>query len=84
MSHDLYSTRLYWAGTRGGIAKLHGLRVELRAAPRFGGAAVVAVDYIPEVGLRQIQPLASPWRDMTDDEVREADAALRAAVSVPL
>lgn len=81
MSHALYTTRLYWAGTRGGIAKLHGRRVELHAAPHFDGAPVVGVDYVPEIGLRQIQPVASAWRDMTDDEVRQADAALRAIVT---
>lgn len=81
MSHALYATRLYWAGTRGGIAKLHGRSVELHAAPHIGGARVVGVDYVPEIGLRQIQPLAGPWRDMTDDEVRDADAMLRALAS---
>lgn len=81
MSHALYATRLYWAGTRGGIAKLHGRSVTLHAAPHFGGAPVVGVDYIPEICLRQIQHVAEPWRDMTDDEVREADATLQAVVT---
>lgn len=81
MSHALYTTRLYWAGTRGGVAKLHGVRVELFAPPYFAGAPVVGVDYIPEVGMRQIQHVAEAWRDMTDDEVREADATLRAVVT---
>ena len=81
MSHALYATRLYWAGTRGGVAKLHGRCVELHAPPHIGGAPVVAIDYIPEVHLCQIQPLASAWRDMTDDEVRQADAVLRAVVT---
>lgn len=81
MSHALYATRLYWAGTRGGIAKLHGRSVELHAPPHFGGQPVVAVDYIPEIHLRQIQPIAEAWRDMTDDEVRQADETLRAVVT---
>ena len=81
MSHALYTTRLYWAGTRGGVAKLHGRRVELHAPPHFAGAPVVGVDYVPEIGLRQIQLVAEPWRDMTADEVREADATLRAVVA---
>lgn len=80
MSHALYATRLYWAGTRGGVAKLHGRCVPLHAPPHIGGAPVVAIDYVPEIHLRQIQPLASAWRDMTDDEVRQADAMLRAVV----
>lgn len=81
MSHALYATRLYWASKRGGIAKLHGRSVALHAPPHFGGAPVVGVDYIPEIGMRQIQPVAEPWRDMTDDEVRQADATLRAVVT---
>lgn len=81
MSHALYATRLYWAGSRGGIAKLHGRSVALQAAPRFGGAPVVGVDYVPEIGLRQIQPVCGAWRDMTEDEVREADETLRAVVA---
>ncbi len=81
MSHALYATRLYWAGTRGGIAKLHGRSVALYAPPHIDGAPVVSIDYVPEICLRQIQPIASGWRDMTDDEVRQADAVLRAVVT---
>ena len=80
MSHALYATRLYWAGTRGGIAKLHGRRVDLHAPPHIADRAVVGIDYIPEIGLRQIQPYAAAWRDMTDAEVADADAVLRAVV----
>ena len=76
MSHALYSTRLYWAGTRGGIAKLHGRMVPLTTAPEIPGLRVVQIDYIPEVGMRLVMPYACAWRDMTDDEVRGADAAL--------
>jgi hypothetical protein len=61
VSHALYATRLYWSGTRGGIAKLHGRCVQLHAAPHIAGRAVT-------------------WRDMTDAEVAEADAVLRAVV----
>lgn len=81
MSHALYSTRLYWAGTRGGIAKLHGRIVALHAPPQIAGAPVVAIDYVPEIALRQIQHVAEAWRDMSDAEVREADAALAALTS---
>ena len=81
MSHALYATRLYWVGPRGGIAKLHGRCVPLHAPPHIGGRAVVGVDYIPEIALRQIQPYAAGWRDMTDAEVAEADAVLRAVVT---
>lgn len=81
MSHALYATRLYWMGTRGGVAKLHGRCVSLHAPPHIGGAPVVGIDYVPEICLRQIQPIASGWRDMTDDEVTAADAVLRAVVT---
>lgn len=76
MSHALYSTRLYWAATRGGIAKLHGVLVQLLAAPDLPGLRVVAIDYVPEIGMRTVMPYAHPWRDMTDDEARAADALL--------
>jgi hypothetical protein len=78
MSHALYATRLYWAGTRGGVAKLHGRCVSLHAPPHIDGAPVVGIDYVPEINLRQIQAVASSWRDMTDDEAAAADAVLRA------
>ena len=81
MSHALYATRLYWAGHRGGIAKLHGRCVELHAPPHFGGMPVVGVDYVPEIGMRQIQPVGEQCRDMTTGEVQEADATLRAIVT---
>jgi hypothetical protein len=76
MSHALYSTRLYWAGTRGGIAKLHGVLVRLTIEPDLPGVRVVAIDYIPEIGMRSVMPYACAWRDMTDDEARAADALL--------
>lgn len=81
MSHALYATRLYWAGSRGGVAKLHGRTAALHAAPHFGGQPVVGVDYIPDIALHQIQPVGERWRDMTDDEVREADGMLRAVLT---
>lgn len=80
MSHALYSTCLCWGG-RGGVAKLHGRLVPLFAPPHFGGVPVVAVDYVPEVGMRQIQLAGDRARDMSADEVREADATLRAPAS---
>ena len=62
---------------RGGVAKLHGRLVRLAAPPDLG-MRYVAVDYIPEMGLRQIMPYGCGWRDMTDDEVAQADQVLRA------
>ena len=77
MSTDLHSTRLLWQGARGGVAKLHGRLVRLAAPPDLG-MRYVAVDYIPEMGLRQIMPYGCGWRDMFDAEVAAADAALAA------
>lgn len=78
MSHALYTTRLYWAGTRGGIAKLHGHLVQLTEAPpvEIDGRRVTAIDYVPEIGLRRVMPYGCAWRDMTDAEARAADGAL--------
>lgn len=76
MSHLLYSTRLYWAGTRGGVAKLHGRIVMLLEAPDLPGLDVVAIDYVPEIGLRSVMPYGAGWRDMTEAEVLAADEFL--------
>ena len=76
MSHAIYATRLYWTGPRGGIAKLHGRCVALHAPPHIAGCAVVGVDYIPEIGLRQIMCHGAAWRDMTAHEASAADALL--------
>lgn len=76
MSHALYSTCLLWQGTRGGIAKLHGRLALLSQAPEMPGLRVAAIDYIPEIGLRQVMPCGHAWRDMTDEEARWADGAL--------
>jgi hypothetical protein len=78
VSHLLYSTRLLWQGTRGGVAKLHGQMVQLTTAPQIPGLRIVAIDYIPEIGLRQVMPCGHAWRDMTDTEAAHADALLRA------
>jgi len=74
---DLYATRLRWYGYSG-CAKLHGYHVALTEPPAICGSIVVALDYIPEVGVRQIQRLGEPMSDMTADEVASADALLRA------
>lgn len=78
VSHAYYATRLIWQGTRGGIAKLHGRVVQLTAAPEIHDLRIVAIDYVPEIGLRQVMPFGHGWRDMTDEEVRAADRVLAA------
>lgn len=74
-----YSTRLVWYG-RDGVAKLHGLVVELTGPPQLSCLEVECIDYIPEIHLCRVQPARYAWRDMCADEVAAADALLRALV----
>jgi len=78
VSDAYYATRLRFEGWSG-CAKLHGRRVPLRTMPALPGVDLmfVAIDYIPEVAMKRIQPLGGPWRDMEDHEVAAADALLR-------
>lgn len=75
MSHALYSTRLFWSGSRG-IAKLRGREVFLSDAPRLGGPLVLMVDYAPEVRCAEILRYGEARREMTADEIRAADHLL--------
>lgn len=76
MGDDLWQTRMRWYGYSG-CAKLHGRRVPLVAPPLIPGITVVCIDYVPEIGMRMVQPLGEPLRDMRDDEVLVVDALLR-------
>ena len=78
MSLDLYSTALVWHAQRGGSAKLWGRRVPLIDAPLIFGLRLVMVEYLPEIGQRELQEATGPRRGMTADEVEAADAFLRA------
>lgn len=82
MSSALYCTRLWWHG-HGGAAKLHGCEVRLLEPPVLAGLRLSGVDYVPEIRLQQIQPLASGWRDMLPHEVAAADALLRVLCTPP-
>lgn len=73
MSHFLYSTRLYWANGRG-IAKLHGVHVQLTSFAFIG--EIVEIDYTPEVCVARCRDRFGGWRDMVGDEIRAADALL--------
>lgn len=75
MSHDLYATRLYWQNGRG-IAKLHGKAVPIDKAPDIGVPAVIELDYIPEIGVANLQTRFERRRDMTPDEVMACDKLL--------
>ena len=78
MSDDLYQTRLRYGGWSG-VAKLHGVRVPLTRCPSLPGieSVYVAIDYVPEVHMCRVQPLAGAWRDMWPEEIQAADAMLR-------
>lgn len=76
MSHDLYSTVLSLGATRG-FAKMHGVMAPIGAPLDLLGWRVCEVDYIPEIGRRSIRFAGERLRDMTDAEVRAADALLR-------
>lgn len=78
MSTDLYQTALVWYAQRGGIAKLWGRQVPLLAAPIICGLRLVAIDYRPEIGERELQEATGPRRGMTPAEVTAADEFLRA------
>jgi hypothetical protein len=84
----LYRTRLRWHGGPAGcgVARLHGASVPLMAAPMLDGIQPVDLDYVPEVGVRQIRRRpGDPMVDMTPREISDADALLhsmhRTAVS---
>lgn len=80
MSHVYYSTRLFWMAGCGGIAKLHGRVVDLKAPPQLLKLVVEGIDYTPEVCVARILPQFHGWRDMESEEIRAADALLRQLV----
>jgi len=75
MSHALYSTVLMWSVTRG-FAKLHGVMAAVGAPLDLLGRRVAEIDYIPEIGRKTILFAGEALRDMSDAEVRAADALL--------
>ena len=76
MSLSLYSTALVWHSQRGGVAKLHGRQVVLVEAPPILRLRLVMVEYLPEIGQRELQEATGPRRYMTGDEVAAADVFL--------
>ena len=80
MSLDLYSTALVWHAQRGGSAKLWSRRVPLIDAPLIFGLRLVMIEYLPEIGQRELQDATGPRRGMTTAEIGAADAFLRAVV----
>lgn len=78
MSDALYRTRLRWTAGKGGVAKLRGREVWLPSPPDLGSGPVWYLDYIPEVGIREVALRSiDKRRDMLPDEIQAADALLR-------
>lgn len=82
MSDLFYSSRLRWCRERGGVAMLHGVRVELppEVPPALSltpAPVFIAIDYTPEVGVALIQPPTDRQRDMTMVEIAACDEYLR-------
>lgn len=80
MSLDLYNTALVWHAQRGGSAKLWSRRVPLIDAPPLLKLRLEMIEYLPEIGQRELQEATGPRRYMTAAEVDAADAFLRAVV----
>lgn len=72
MSHRLYSTRVFYHD-RHGIAKLHGLLMQLTESPCVD---LVDIDYAPEVSTGICRSEFSAWRDLTDSEIHTLDVFL--------
>lgn len=79
MSLRLYSTGVLWERGRG-AAKLYGVMIALSAPPEIPGAVILAIRYVPEIGLRTVLRTGEKMeRSLTDDETRAVDAWLRRA-----
>lgn len=75
-----YPTRLMWDG-RAGVARLNGAAVHLWDAPSLGPEPAFTVDWVPCVGIAEIQDRpCDPRRAMTPEEIAAAAALLRVLV----
>lgn len=76
-----YPTRLLWDG-RAGVARYNGRAVHLWDAPALGPEPCYSMDYVPCVGIAEVQDRpCDPRRAMTTEEIAAADALLRALAS---
>lgn len=77
MSDQLpYPCRLLWDG-RAGVARLSGRSVKLWDPPALGAEPLHSVDFIPSIGLAELQPRpCDPRRAMTAEEISAALALL--------
>ena len=63
---------------------MHGMTVSLKAPPVLDGYDVTGLRYIPEIAEAQVQgEPGQPWRRMTQQEIRDADALLLALTTMP-
>jgi len=80
VSLRLYSTGVLWERGKG-AAKLYGVMLALTSPPEIRGALILAIRYIPEIGLRTVTREGDATeRTLTDEEARAVDAWLRRSV----
>lgn len=80
MSLRLYSTGVLWESGKG-AAKMYGVMLALNTPPEIPGATILAMRYIPEIGLRSVARTGdAAERNMTDDEARAVDLWLKSSV----
>ena len=85
MSQGDYSTRLRWEHGRGGVARLHGVRIELPPHAQPRGVLpldLILVDYTPEARVARVQPRCEPARDMHASEIQACETYLRRACAM--
>jgi hypothetical protein len=81
MSDALFTARLYWDGKRG-VAKLHGVSVDLTGPPRLPRLPhLVEIDYAPTVRVAQWRPSAGAWADMEPADIAAAAQLLERMAS---
>lgn len=85
MSHQMpYPTRLLWDG-RTGVARYNGQAARLWDAPALSVDPVYTIDYVPCVGIAEVQDRpCDPRRAMRPQEIAAADALLRLLVLGPV
>lgn len=78
----LVARRLWWDGRRGFASCAEG-RLELRQPPRLAGPRIDLIDYAPDDGCFVILRRGDARRDMSLQEIAEAEALLQALFPEP-
>lgn len=77
MSSVYYSELLWWSSHQHrGIAKSHGHQMQVNVPPVICGHHVEACDFAPEINVATIQEKFGGSRDMTHDEILDAERVL--------